>query len=361
MKYIFFFFFIFIFCSCKNQKYNDIEQIINVDLDNSIIKVSAFITDAEVIKLETHEECLVHRISKIQYINNKIYILDIAHNSLLIFNKNGDFEKKLQKVGNGPGEYIQLMDFFIQDDHIFIMDFTTQSILKYNSDLDYINSFKYNTFGSKFVIKDDLFWIYNEPTGQKDDYQFTCLNQSNTEPNNYLPRVFKTHKHNWGDVNTLFKHKNDLYLSPKHRGIIYHEKNNNLEAIYKIQFSKNNFPEKENINDYDIFDPNFNYVLKENFYVTDDYLIFDYFYNGYRSFCFYDLKNRNTFSNIVENDLLEGFIFSPRWGNANYLIEEVASSYVKEDFYFLSNYNEQLKDINDDDNPVIILYTIKTL
>ena len=346
---------IFLFGSCDKQKHNDAEYIF-VTLNDNVIDASTFIKDASVIKLETNDDCLIQRISKIQYFDSKLFILDIAINSVLIFNEDGSFYKKLSKAGQGPGEYIQLIDFIIKDNFLYVMDFASQSILKYDMDFHFLEKYKYKTFGSQLVRKDSIFWLYNEPSYQKNDYQFTCLNEKDVTLNQFLQRKNLSDKFNWGDANVFAILNNNLYASPKYNSIFYHEINNNFVPVYEIRFNKNNFPKNENINDYDILSPTFNYTLKWNFFVSNKYLIFDYIYNGDRRHCFYNLKNKETNFGVVKNNIIKEFFFFPRWGNEDYLFQEVASHHVKENFIFLSNYNEKIKEIQDDDNPVIIMY-----
>ena len=360
MKHIIFFFILFI-CSCKQieKTYYDVEQI-HITLDNDTIKASTFIKDAVVIKLETNDDCLIQAIFKIQYVNNKIFILDINCNSIFIFNKDGSFDKKLFKVGSGPGEYNRLIDFLVQDDFLYTMDFTTRSLLKYNMNLDYLGRINYRAFSSKFVVKGDILWTYNEPTGQQEDYQFTCIINNGDELNHCLPRNSINHIYNWGaELNIFSLSKNTIYTSPKYGSLVYHIVNNNMNPIYQIKFNTNNFPENENINEYDRFSQNFNYIMKENIYITDNFFIFDYFYKQYRNFCFYNMKNKSLQYGVVNNDLIKNFIFSPRWGNDNFLIETVESHHVIEEFPFLVKYYEQLKDIKSDDNPIIIIYSLQ--
>ena len=361
MRYVIFFFILFI-CACKKQKVDDVEYI-PIALNNDIINASFFISEASVVKLETNDDCLIQRISKIQFIDNKLYILDIDHNSLLIFNKDGSFDKKLAKFGGGPGEYIRILDFYIQDSLLYMMDFSTRSILKYDLNLAYLGKYRYNTMGFQFIVKDDVFWIYNMPaTSKRDDYQFICLNQKNRMLNQCLPRRFLNHPYNnhWENVNVFATGKENVYASPQFGNVIYAIKENDLLPVYEIKFDKRNFPENENINDYDISSYGFNYMIKHSYYLSEKYFIFEFFIDNVRHFCFYDPNNKQATSGIVKNDLIKDFRFFPRWGNGNYLIEEVASYHITEDFMFLSNYNEQLKDIQEDDNSVIIIYTLKT-
>lgn len=116
MKHLIFILAILFICSCKQNKEENTEAVetLEISFHEHQIKASEFIKDAEVIKLETGDQCLIQRISKIQYIKNKLYILDADHNTLLIFNKDGSFHKRLFKVGAGPGEYAQIMDFLFR-------------------------------------------------------------------------------------------------------------------------------------------------------------------------------------------------------------------------------------------------------
>ena len=358
MKKFVIYIFILIIIGCEKKQQNDAEYIF-VTLNNNVIDASTFVKDAFVIKLETNDDCLIQRIAKIQYYNGKLFILDITTNSILIFNDDGSYEKKLNRVGQGPGEYIQLIDFLIQSSFLYIMDFSSQSIIKYDLDFHFLEKYKYKTFGSQFVRKDSIIWLYNEPSYNKNDYQFTCLNEKNVVLNQFLLRKNLSHKYNWGDANVFTIVNNNLYSSPKYSNIIYNEINNNFLPLYEIRFNKNNFPKNENINDYDILSPTFYYKIKLNYFVSNNYLIFDYIYDDKRNHCFYDLKNNETKFGVVNNDIIKDFFFFPRWGNEDYLFQEVASYHVKEDFYFLSNYNEKIKDVEEDDNPIIILYVLK--
>jgi hypothetical protein len=171
---------------------------------------------------------------------------------------------------------------------------------------------------------------------------------------------FSLHINNWiGGLNVFSMYSNNLYASPKFGSIIYYYTDNDFCPKYKITFSKNSFPENENIYEH-ILDTNFSYVVKRNYYMSEKYLIFDYIYDENRHYCFYDLTTGELSNGIINNDLIENFRFFPRWGNSNYLIEEVDAEYVIDNFSSLRNHNEQLRDIKVDDKPVIVLYTLRS-
>jgi hypothetical protein len=208
-------------CACK--QHNTLLEKIEVGLGNERILASRFIEQAKVIPLETNDDCLIHSIHKIQYINERIYILDIRSNVFFIFDNDGRFVTRLSSVGGGPGEYVQIMDFFVCDDFIYLMDFSRLSILQYSSDLTFLTKIKYGRLSSKFVVKDDMIWTYNEPTGMHDDNTFTCMNAKGHEMNRFLPRPFAQNQYTWTGFNAFAVSDGNLYVSSPYGNRIYVE------------------------------------------------------------------------------------------------------------------------------------------
>ncbi|MDR1783172.1 MAG: 6-bladed beta-propeller [Dysgonamonadaceae bacterium] len=356
-KYILLLLLVLLSCSRNRNTIENVKEI-NVGLNRNSIKASDFIEKFEVIKLETNDSCLIGQISKIQYIDDKIYLLD--NNSVFVFNKDGRFDKKLSKRGGGPEEYIQIMDFEVRDGFLYVLDFSKQSILKYNLNLDFRERSRFATISTAFAVKDGNCWIYNEPGGTETDCRFSCIDFRNGDSKNFVPQKFNTCNYNWSDVNIFSSNSKDLFASPKFGNTVYLVQKNSIEPVFQIRFDNDGFPENENICDYDISSPNFNFVIKHNFYLSDKYLILEYFHKQKRYFCIHELADGNTVSGIVENDLIKDFRFFPRWGTANFLFDAVDAQYVTEDFAFLSDYNEEIKSIKEDDNPVVVIYTLKT-
>jgi hypothetical protein len=130
---LFFLFFILLSCSKKQQ----IESLYAIELtkESDNATMSDFIEITDSITLETNEQCLIGYIAKLHKHKDKIYVMDnYFANAILIFDLQGNFIRKIGRVGNGPGEYISLTDFTIdmQNEqllllangrHIIYMDF----------------------------------------------------------------------------------------------------------------------------------------------------------------------------------------------------------------------------------------------
>lgn len=70
----------------------------------------------QLIPLETTSESLIREISKMVVFLNRLYVWDYTLATIFVFDESGHYLYKLAKKGHGPGEYIDLSDFFIEKD-----------------------------------------------------------------------------------------------------------------------------------------------------------------------------------------------------------------------------------------------------
>ena len=122
-------FFIFFSCSQNQKKFSLTKSNYTIDLDEkkeASIPFSTFFKNPKTITLETNREFLIGHIKELQVFNGCIYILDALYaKSLFVFNMDGHFIKKIGSLGNGPGEYIQPLDFTFDTENrfIFLLDY----------------------------------------------------------------------------------------------------------------------------------------------------------------------------------------------------------------------------------------------
>jgi hypothetical protein len=134
--------------SCnRNQKRENTISAINENKDIHIVNVdsipqeekigySSVFKKGKTIILETKDECLIGSINGMQVLDDELFILDNLTNSLLVFNKEGKFIRKIGSPGNGPGEYIDISDFTIDPlkKEIYLLSSSARRIYKYNID-----------------------------------------------------------------------------------------------------------------------------------------------------------------------------------------------------------------------------------
>lgn len=112
--------FIIITLSCSNSSTKDINTII-INYDKTCnYPLSNFITNCNIVKLETSDSILTGDISDIEFHENNIIILDKKNNTAQVFNQKGEFIHQLSNLGRGPGEYLYLNDIATNSQGIYI-------------------------------------------------------------------------------------------------------------------------------------------------------------------------------------------------------------------------------------------------
>lgn len=139
---IYFFVFIIVLSSCikKDNKHIRSNRIYHVfDLDKTPIEdtilLSSFVKSITPIPLETKEDNLLGFVSSLQTTAHYIFVSDnSASKSVFMFAKDGKFIRKIGQFGQGPGEYISIHDFTINEANhlIYILDYESNNILVYD-------------------------------------------------------------------------------------------------------------------------------------------------------------------------------------------------------------------------------------
>ena len=113
IKYYSFIIFCLCLISCSDK--TETKDVISVDLEDiSQPSIYDIFSDISVIPLETTTESLIKNISKVQYYKSRYYILDSRpFYRILVFDSAGKYLYKIDNRGNGPHEYIDISDFYI--------------------------------------------------------------------------------------------------------------------------------------------------------------------------------------------------------------------------------------------------------
>ena len=133
------FFAFFLFLSCLNKKEPAVDgnmvetDTLSVDVDNRLHRIdlgsnyhvcndemllSDVVSDVEYIKLETKDASLIADITKVEYVNDNLFVQ--SKSLIYVFDKEGRFIRRIGSIGGGPKEYIRSFDFTADDSLVYV-------------------------------------------------------------------------------------------------------------------------------------------------------------------------------------------------------------------------------------------------
>ena len=304
---------IILILSCKSKiEYNYNGVIEKVYLaKSSFLNNQSFFKDISYIKLSISErDGLFSEINKILIKNDLIYLLDATGQQYVyIFNLKGDFIQRIGKKGKGPGEYLRISDFDVDEKgNMFLCDRQGMRIIKYNEkgELiddkrmpfraeainlleggDFIFSVEKNSsrpiFGSKVVVTDSSFKVKHR--------YFLYDKNSLDDKMNF--NIFRETKEG------IIYHKpvcDNLYLFDN-KGIISKE--------FHLDFGNRTVP-KELKNSYEKLviergDNNYEYFYDPPFFARN-YLIGNIFNGQSKAFLLYSLKDNIAYQHDIRKE-----------------------------------------------------------
>ncbi len=392
---------ILLLLSCYKQNKLTPSGEINITIDvnpNNVLnqlKASELFSDISYIPLETNNNSLVGNISKLIKYKDRFYITDndITH-SIFCFSETGKFLFKINRVGTGPGEYVNLSDFSIDYDQnkLLVYDNSMKRILHFSLNGDYVESHAINFHLFRFsYIANGYFAFYNDFTKSNKellnkgvypnliitdrDYKIVKTGMNYSEDVNFsaipmLPQCFNRYD---SKTISLISSLNDTIYHISDTALTYHlninfKNNQRREIIYNMM----NDPDLE-------IDAITNFIQDNNicdiffFVESKQKVFFVYSISSDTHYVFYD-KNTKELKDVVFksgrdfpiiNDIDGSGFTMPiiSDGNLFYGIVSPDELFKLQDEVLYSNapnkqrIRELLKQVLEDDNPIIAIIT----
>lgn len=202
--YLIYLFITLLLCSCNNKTNDSNKEKHIIEFKQEYItnyNQSNIVDSTQLICLleNPDEDLQIKQIDKICIKNNHIYIADTYLKRLIVFNKEGIALHQIGSMGNGPGEYSSIADFYVTaSNDTYIYDSVKKKIILYDSKNNYIKDFNIDFEGEHFVYLNNnefLFSLapYNEGKLKRKkiaitDKDFNIINtmfefEKNTDPN----------------------------------------------------------------------------------------------------------------------------------------------------------------------------------
>ena len=342
-------------------------------------RLDSFISKITVIPLETNDNCLLRdQLHGVKVHQDLIYINNMSR-ELYVFDMNGKFIREIGSRGQGPGEFLEVRDFIITNEGtIEILDY--QKIEYYTLEGNYIETKRFNTISEDFYCNPSNFCkssssVYYLWGGMKDGG-----NPRRHEKANLLYRLnsdmqidtgFFDTKFGDGGTSDRFKYYQDRILfvrSSVDYNVYQIDSNDSLSIRYTFDFDKYGMKTGENDDRQTVRDFIEEYVSgMVHYQETDRFIYFNFVYKNYVYCLLYSKATGQVFINFlwsVENEK-EIRLFNIKAIHNDLLVAVVDVSWLKMDLDRMSPENikkwglEACHNLNDEDNPVLIIYKTK--
>ncbi len=174
------------------------------------LRLSKLFREAKIIQLDTCAQALIGEVYQAAVTDKYIFILDRhISKSMLMFNKQGNFIRKIGNFGTGKGEYFSPDDFALdkQKQRIYILDGRSKRIHEYNYTTgEYLTSIDIPLLSSYLLYDKGIFYIDCSQQGEEYLMYKTSINGKQAE---YL---FSPEGHNKG-VDYMTANQDRVFLS----------------------------------------------------------------------------------------------------------------------------------------------------
>lgn len=375
------------------------DSLLIVDIDNSVqlesINYSDFYSNVQAITLECDTNILIGFIDKLEAYNDYLIILDVNYSqSVFVFDKSGDFIRKIGSVGQGVGEYIGVSDFTVDSSGLlYLLDHWSQCINIYElSSGTFLRKIKINKNGYTWS-----YHIYKNSNLYVDTYflkssKLAYLLQDVDEKSGFgMSNFLNVNDYNKSWVNTDYIDSNSFYNTSGNRAFFIQQFMDTIimisnDSIYPFAFVKYaNFITDKEIDEIrkkgdnglfpmeKLLDKNVMWNIRD-IRMSDDYLFFRCWERNMQVCILYDIKMNSTYKIMSENnDVLyqenvihgvplkyltsneKGTYFCVRTSDIEMLV-----AYAKDNMLLLPQSQlDKIGMLSDDSNPVIIYYEYK--
>lgn len=370
MKNLFFFILLnslWISISCKHTGNSEIlkinlESINKIDLEASI-PIEEFASNVTCIPLETTDSCLIDGIQKC--IETKDYFfIHSSEGKLYKFTTAGKFLHSIGTIGQGPEEYIDIKNFQLDeaDSIIYVMDYLGRKMIKYHFDGHFVSSFHLpdNYFITSFCL--DKPQIAFLASTNSINLEITLYNEKDSSLT-LLSRREREMEKGEGFIGDIYSYQLDgkTFLYHYFNDTVYTLNKDSLIPAYYIKMGKRTFEYPE-LNVMKEMPHTQSRIQLNGLNETARYVFIFYTITHFREnirtnvMSLYDKQNKKFYPhiNLVSSNrpyvsIRNGQLLTKGLNNSVLLFQD--PSYLIKTGY--------PKKINEEDNPIIIRYTLK--
>jgi hypothetical protein len=226
----------------------EIDNIIKIDLDNKSVyseDLGSVFLSIKLIPLQLSDESLISKVSKIIPYRKQYIIFDEDQKAVFFFKDNGNYIRKIDRVGKGPGEYQVLYDVVINEytNNIELLS-PDGNIFIYEMNGEWIKSISIPEVMSvhKFeILNEDIIVLYTGSSHEREKLFYYSRNQNKIIKRFYSYPLEYHNSPFVGGQSPFFKTDEALYFFEKFSNNGYELKSSTMHLRYSWDFGKHNF------------------------------------------------------------------------------------------------------------------------
>ena len=239
------FFLLFIIgCRKTEIKQNDADSVYitfnnkeKVDLDE---KYATFI---DTIRLETNDNSLLRKVDRICVDEDLYFIFDESLSKIVVFDKEGCYVNRIYRVGQGPGEYTQLSDFYVdtKEKQIVLLCDRPEKIIFLNYEGEFVKEKYFTDLYMQITSDSEYIYVDNPFNSESENSQVIVLNKKGNIVSYQLP-LLPDPGINLMTPGNCFTKNSYIHYVRRFDNSIYEIKNGAVCQKYNIDFKQHNLP-----------------------------------------------------------------------------------------------------------------------
>lgn len=379
---------VFLFHGCKGKpESNNSVQSLNIKLDlqkkmKSIHDIE-LIKEVEIVNLDC-DEVIIGNIDKVIRFDSMIYLMDKYQNkSIYIFDIDGNYISTIFNHGNGPEDYLQLTDIFIdpEDSTLNVLSRIDNKLFKYDLKGEKLLSFKKTPKSFTSMQKTPNGYLgYMSNWIQDPDAPFNVwlMNKELEITGHYFEIDNILQSRSYAKGYAFSKYCNTYYYITPLDYHIYVFENGNVEVKY--QYDLGNYQISDNLKTEMLNDERRRELVNRyvhrfyNFQETGKHVVVHFIFQGQNLVAVYNKKTKS--AEVVRLSPYEGKYFIPFGEIIGFdqktIYTTIEASNLKriwdgkdahnnfEEKYptQINNLRRKIKSIREDGNPFLVLYSI---
>lgn len=368
-------------CANNEPRRDDKQEVLRVvKSEEPMLHDTLFFKSAKLIPLETTTDCLIRKIDKIFVVDDKMIIFDDRLDAVYIYDSTGKFITRIGTRGQGPKEYIQITDIYVDVDkkEILLLCDRPYKIMFFNLDGKFIREFNTKKYYEGFSqIGDTILCVPSEYEEKRNIDIYTVSGEF--QETMWVDSDVQTYRmdnqsttYSFSSGSTMSGFRDEVLFTYSYVPYIYAYRNGNITIKYQLDFGdlwipSNLLNKRTPANELQQICMKEGYkIVLENMMETSDYLLL----NTNNSFIVYDkTTNRCTeYFSIIHSETGIGmprFIPIP---NSNHIAQAIEANRflrmledrkkINVQYGIANSIDIEKYGIKIDDNPLVILYEL---